>query len=109
MVLLISDEDLAKVEITPAEYVKAVEDGYRQDGLGLVQDTPREEVKIKGKHLPHIARSSASQGKTLVVTPARCLKCGFVFEGRRRFTRPSRCPRCRETYMQSPTYTIRNR
>jgi predicted Zn-ribbon and HTH transcriptional regulator len=61
------------------------------------------------EHLPHIARSVASQGKTLVVMSPRCLKCGFVFEGRKRVTRPGRCPKCRETHIESPTYTIRRR
>ena len=61
------------------------------------------------EHLPHIARSVASQGMKLVTTPPRCLKCGFDFEGRKRFTRPGRCPKCRETHIESPTYTIRRR
>jgi predicted Zn-ribbon and HTH transcriptional regulator len=59
------------------------------------------------EHLPHIARSVASQGNKLVVEQPRCLKCGFVFEGRKRFTRPGRCPKCRETHIQNPSYTIR--
>jgi len=72
-----------------------------------------QEVGISEKdvyeHLPHIARSVAVQGRALTVTPARCLKCGFVFEGRKRFTRPGRCPKCRETHIQSPSYTIRRK
>lgn len=61
------------------------------------------------EHLPHIARSVASQGKGLVVTSPRCLKCGFVFKERTRVTRPGRCPKCRETHIESPTYAIRTR
>jgi predicted Zn-ribbon and HTH transcriptional regulator len=72
-----------------------------------------QEVGIREKevyeHLPHIARSVASQGNRLVVEQPRCLKCGFVFEGRKRFTRPGRCPKCRETHIQNPSYTIRRR
>jgi len=72
-----------------------------------------QEVGIREKevyeHLPHIARSMASQGMRLLVKPPRCLKCGFDFEGRKRFTRPGRCPKCRETHMESPTYTIGRR
>jgi len=71
------------------------------------------EVGIREKevheHLPHIARSVAPQGKSLVVTSPRCLKCGFVFERRKRFTRPGRCPKCRETYIQGPSYAIHSR
>ncbi|MBW1901121.1 MAG: transcriptional regulator [Deltaproteobacteria bacterium] len=59
------------------------------------------------EHLPHIARSVASQGKSLVIHPSMCLKCGFVFENRKRFTRPGRCPQCRETRIRRPAYEIR--
>jgi predicted Zn-ribbon and HTH transcriptional regulator len=58
------------------------------------------------EHLPHIARSVEAQGKKLVIIPSQCLKCGYVFEDRKRFTRPGRCPRCRETHIQRPTYEI---
>jgi predicted Zn-ribbon and HTH transcriptional regulator len=58
-------------------------------------------------HLPHISRSVAARGKRLVILPARCLGCGFVFEDRRRFTRPGRCPRCKGTHLQIPMYRIR--
>ncbi len=34
------------------------------------------------EHLSHIARSVASQDKKIVITPANCLACGFVFEDR---------------------------
>jgi len=61
------------------------------------------------EHLPHIARSVASQGRALVVAWPRCLKCGFVFKERTRFTRPGRCPKCRATHIESPTYAIRSR
>ena len=69
-----------------------------------------QELKIREKevyeHLPHIARSVAAQGKKLLIQPSRCLKCGYVFEGRTRFTRPSRCPQCKATYLQRPSYWI---
>jgi len=57
-------------------------------------------------HLPHVARSTAAQGKRLVVHPARCLACGYVFENRKRLTRPSRCPRCKRSHLQEPTYRV---
>ncbi len=44
------------------------------------------------EHLAHIARSVSSQDKKVVITPANCLACGYVFEDRKRFTRPGRCP-----------------
>ena len=59
------------------------------------------------EHLPHIARSLAAQGKKLVIRPSRCLKCAYVFEDRKRFTSPGRCPRCRGTHLRVPAYEIR--
>ncbi len=67
-------------------------------------------IKIREKevytHLSHIARSVTAQRKKLMIIPAECLECGFVFEKRRRFTRPSRCPRCKSEHIQNPGYRI---
>ena len=57
-------------------------------------------------HLAHIERSVQSQGKKLLEIPCRCLSCGFVFEKRRRFTKPGRCPVCRNTHMQPARFHI---
>jgi predicted Zn-ribbon and HTH transcriptional regulator len=58
------------------------------------------------EHLPHIARSLAAQRKKLVVLPFQCLVCGYVFEERRRFTRPGRCPCCKKAHLAWPMYKI---
>jgi ornithine cyclodeaminase/alanine dehydrogenase-like protein (mu-crystallin family) len=63
MVLLIEESDIAQIELTPAEVIAAVESAYRQDGLGQAEETPRLEIKIKGKHLPHIAPGTTSVGQ----------------------------------------------
>jgi ornithine cyclodeaminase/alanine dehydrogenase-like protein (mu-crystallin family) len=63
MVLLIEESDIAKIELAPAEVIAAVESAYRQDGLGQAEETPRLEIKIKGKHLPHIAPGTTSVGQ----------------------------------------------
>lgn len=56
-------------------------------------------------HLSHIARSVAAKGKRrLTILPFRCLSCGYLFEERKRFTRPSRCPRCKRTRLEIPIY-----
>ena len=65
MVLLIRDEDVKKADLTPEEVIGAVEDAYKQDGMGLAQDTPRREVRTKGKDLPHIAPGTESIGQGL--------------------------------------------
>ncbi len=62
--------------------------------------------KEVSEHLAHIARSVASQDQKVVITPANCLACGYVFEDRKRFTRPGRCPHCKKSHIQSPRFRI---
>ena len=57
-------------------------------------------------HLGHIARSVAAKGKKLRIRPAECLLCGFAFDSRQRFTRPSRCPQCKKSHLRSPEFYI---
>lgn len=57
-------------------------------------------------HLSHIARSAASQGRTLNIESFACLGCGHVFEDRKRFSPPGRCPRCKGTRLEKPRYRI---
>ncbi len=58
------------------------------------------------EHLSHVARSLIPQKKRLVILPFRCLACGRVFEERKRFTRPSRCPHCKKSHVERPMYRI---
>jgi transcriptional regulator len=57
-------------------------------------------------HLSHIARSIKSQGRQLVIDSAECMGCGYVFEKRKRFTRPGRCPICKSEHITNPMYQI---
>ena len=57
-------------------------------------------------HLSHIARSLKTKGRKLILQPSECLGCGYVFEDRRRFTRPGRCPQCRKSHLKSPVFHI---
>jgi len=58
-------------------------------------------------HLGHIERSVRTQGKKLVEIPFRCISCGFVFDKRSRFSKPGRCPRCRNSHIQTARYYIK--
>jgi len=58
------------------------------------------------EHLPHLALSATAQKRKLVVLPFACMSCGYVFEERKRFTRPSRCPRCKKTHLETPVYQL---
>ncbi|WP_088536796.1 transcriptional regulator [Geobacter sp. DSM 9736] len=43
---------------------------------------------------------------TLVVTPAACRGCGFVFGKRERVTKPGKCPVCRGEHIIPPKFAI---
>jgi transcriptional regulator len=58
------------------------------------------------EHLAHVQQSVAAAGGRFLLTPSRCLLCGFVFEHRRRLTRPGRCPHCRRSKLQPPSFRI---
>ena len=44
--------------------------------------------------LRHAIRSAQAAGHTVVVEPARCKQCGFVF-GEDRLAKPGKCPECK--------------
>ena len=58
------------------------------------------------RHLAHIAKSVAGRGRRLTFTPCTCQACGFTFKTRQRLTRPSRCPRCRQTRIDHPVFRV---
>ena len=62
--------------------------------LGL----PRADVEDA---LQHMIKSARAAGHQLVVVPARCRSCGFTF-GEERLTRPSKCPKCRNSRIFEP-------
>ena len=59
-------------------------------------------------HLVHLAKSLRAHGEELVITPAECLECGFVFARREKLKRPSRCARCSSTRLTLPEFSIRS-
>lgn len=67
-------------------------------------------VQIREKevyeHLAHIGRTVNTKRKKLVITPSQCLECGYVFKNRKRYTRPSRCPHCKNEHINNPAYRI---
>lgn len=57
-------------------------------------------------HLTHVRRSLSGSRQKLLIRPSECLACGFVFKDRQRFSRPGRCPRCRQTRVSMPRFRI---
>ena len=78
---------------------------YEMDARELSQELGIREKEVYD-HLVHVGRSVKAEKKKLIIHPSRCLQCDFVFEDRKRFTRPSRCPKCRRSHLQSPRYSI---
>ena len=72
----------------------------------LSQAVSLPEKEIVG-HLGHIERSLQRQGKKLLITPYECITCGFVFDKRTRFTKPGRCPSCKNSHIQVAGFCIK--
>lgn len=58
-------------------------------------------------HLNHIKKSIARDKLKLIVDPATCKKCGFVFKKRERLSKPGKCPLCHHEAIEEPLYSIR--
>jgi len=67
--------------------------------LGL----PEKEVV---EHLAHAARTLNAMNHQLIIRPAQCRRCGYVFENRKRLTKPGRCPQCKGTHLHQPTFRL---
>jgi predicted Zn-ribbon and HTH transcriptional regulator len=57
----------------------------------------------------HIALSVKNQGKQVVVSPARCGKCQYIFRKMKSAKAPSKCPKCRSEWILPPSYLIRKK
>ena len=57
-------------------------------------------------HLAHITRTLKGKGDRLIVSPYRCLSCGYEFKKRKKLSRPGRCPECRNSHLQQATFRI---
>jgi len=57
-------------------------------------------------HLVHIERSVRTQGKKLAEIPYQCRSCNYVFDRRSRFSKPGRCPKCRNSHIQTARFHI---
>ena len=75
------------------------------DARDLSQELGLKEKEIY-EHLVHVAQTVAASRGRFVIIPSQCLLCGYVFEDRRRLTRPSRCPQCRRSKLQNPSFRI---
>ena len=92
------------------------QDTIRQAIMHVLEERPLSSMDISGMvgipekevagHLEHIRASLHRAGRGLVVRPAECVKCGFVFEKRERLTRPGKCPVCKGESIHAPLFSI---
>ena len=55
--------------------------------------------------LRHLQKTLKHEAYRLVVHPACCQKCGFVF-GTEHLHKPGKCPECKGTWIEEPTFEI---
>ena len=60
--------------------------------------------KIILEDLKVIANIVKREGKVLLIQPARCRKCGFVFKAE--IKSPGKCPKCRSEWIEEPRFKI---
>jgi hypothetical protein len=58
------------------------------------------------EHLDHIRRSLANRTHHLVIMPAVCKKCGFIFRKREKLKKPGKCPVCRSETIEDPLFSL---
>jgi predicted Zn-ribbon and HTH transcriptional regulator len=75
------------------------------DRRGLSQAIGISEKEVD-THLPHVAKSVVSKGLLWQVTPAFCGGCNYTFKDRKRLTAPGKCPKCKQSRIQGPWFTI---
>ena len=58
------------------------------------------------EHLEHLERSLRRDGERLIVEPATCLACAFVFKSRQKLSTPGSCPKCRSERVAPPAFRV---
>ncbi len=56
------------------------------------------------KDLPYVEKTARAKGYRFVIVPARCKKCGYVFEPSVHI--PTKCPRCHSQWLVLPRFRL---
>lgn len=89
---------------------------FRKDLISLLQNNPLGITDI-ARHMgvppkeieddiEHLMKTLKHSGYRLLITPAKCKKCGFTFH-KDKFHRPGKCPQCHGTWINEPLFEIR--
>ena len=89
---------------------------FRKDLIPLLLDNPMSVAQIARQvreqpgdienDLLHLLKSIQHTGYTGIIEPALCKKCGFEFDTGK-LGKPSKCPKCKATWIQEPRVGIR--
>jgi predicted Zn-ribbon and HTH transcriptional regulator len=98
----------------PGERKQTVRDAIRQVlavgeaySLRDLSELVRVSERDLPNHLEHLSRTLRRRGERLVIEPAACRSCGYLFRSRARFKRPGRCPKCRRTHIAPARFRLR--
>ena len=93
----------------PQEQTDSVRQQIILEGENTVRDLsiavhiPEKDVY---EHLEHIKKSINNLKLNLIIKPAKCNHCGFLFTKRERFKKPGKCPLCRSEQIGGPRFEI---
>jgi hypothetical protein len=92
------------VERTRRQEIRALllERAWSLDELAAKYLLPK---RVIVNDLEHIARSVAPRQRIEILAPV-CEACGFRFKDRKRFSDPSRCPRCKNEHLSAQRLRI---
>ncbi|HXW69344.1 MAG TPA: hypothetical protein VEJ88_07015 [Dissulfurispiraceae bacterium] len=80
-------------------------------GATLTAKDISSQVRISEKeayeHLEHIQKTLGGIHGLLLITPAECKKCGFIFKKRERLKKPGKCPVCHNEAIEPPIFSIK--
>ncbi len=79
---------------------------YELNAIEISQELSIREREVYD-HLVHVQKTLTAQGKKLIVTPYKCVGCGYEFRKRTRLDRPGRCPVCKNGHIAMAMYRIR--
>lgn len=60
--------------------------------------------KVILEDLKVISKIAKREGMVLLIKPAQCRKCGFVFKAE--INIPSRCPKCKSEWIEEPRFKL---
>lgn len=91
---------------------------FRKDLLELLSVEPRSVSRLAREmglsrgdvedDLRHMIRSARAVGHSVIVVPARCRTCDFVFS-EDKLSKPSKCPQCKGSRIFEPQISIARR